>query len=70
LEKRRSVVEKALQDINDQARWLAARPVGRNYDVSAYRTILPVGVMPFREYMPSRDPHYWNSSRPPRPQPR
>ena len=62
LEKRRSVVEKALQDIDDKALWLATWPVGKNYDVSAYRIILPVGVTPFREYTPSRDPHYWISS--------
>jgi hypothetical protein len=61
MEKRRSVVEKALQDIDEKARWLATRPVGRNYDVSAYRTILPVGVTPFREYVPSRDARYWIS---------
>jgi hypothetical protein len=62
LEIRQSVVEKALEDIDDKAQWLAAHPVGRNYDVSAYRIILPVGVTPFQEYIPSRDPPYWLSS--------
>jgi hypothetical protein len=61
LEKRRSVVDNALQDIDDKASWLAARPVGRNYDVGAFRTILPIGVTPFREYIPSQDTHYWIS---------
>jgi hypothetical protein len=59
LEKRQSVVDKALEDIDDKAWWLAAQPVGKNYDVSAYRVILPVGITPFREYIPSREQHYW-----------
>jgi hypothetical protein len=63
---RRSVVEKALKDVDEKARWLAGHPVGKNYNASKYRTILPVGVTPFREFIPSTDEVYWISNGLPR----
>jgi hypothetical protein len=59
LEKRRTVIEKPLDDIDDKARWLAAHPEGTNYDMTPYRAILPVGVTRFEEFIPSRISRYW-----------
>jgi hypothetical protein len=51
--------EAALRDADEKARWLAANPVGTNYDVRGYAKILPLGVTPFAEYIPTLDAHYW-----------
>ena len=56
---RNQVVEKALKDTDDKAKWLADHPDGTNYDVRKYRDILPVAVTPFVEFIPSLDSHYW-----------
>jgi hypothetical protein len=58
--------EGALIDADEKARWLASNPVGTNYDVRAYAKILPVGVTPFAEYIPTLDPHYWIAPKLPR----
>jgi len=41
-------------------------PVGTNYDISSYDYILPVGVSPFVEFIPSKDKRYWISDTIPR----
>ncbi len=53
------VVDRGLQQADDNAKWLAARPRGRNYDVTIYKDILPVAVSPFVEFMPSLNYRYW-----------
>jgi hypothetical protein len=66
LEKRRDVVETALNDIDEKAHWLAAHRKGSNYDVTGYRVVLPVGVTPFVEFIPSLSPRYWITAELPR----
>lgn len=66
LEKRRNLVEKILDDVDEKANWLAAHIKGRNYDVSKFRAVLPIGVTPFKEFIPSIAPRYWISSKIPR----
>jgi hypothetical protein len=61
-----NVVERALREVDDKARWLAAHPVGSNYDISVYENILPVAVSPFVEFIPSLDTRYWISKDLPR----
>jgi hypothetical protein len=56
---RAELVAKALQDADEKAAWLKANPVGRNYDVSRFKQILPIGVTPFGEYIHTLDPHFW-----------
>ena len=55
----REVVERALAEADEKSRWLSHRPVGTNYDISQYRYLIPVGISPFVEYIPSLRAHYW-----------
>lgn len=56
---RNSLIDRTLKDIDTKANWLRISPKGRQYDVTQFRRIMPVGVTPFREYIPSLDQHYW-----------
>jgi hypothetical protein len=58
---RQELVEHALDDVDEKAKWLASHPVGRNYDIRGYQRVLPVAITPFREFIPSRDAKYWIS---------
>jgi hypothetical protein len=60
------VIERGLSEVDEKARWLAARPVGTNYDVTNYKYVLPVVISPFVEFIPSRDRRYWVSKDVPR----
>jgi hypothetical protein len=51
--------EKALNDIDEKARWLAANPVGTNYDVRKYARILPIAVTPFAEFVQTLESSHW-----------
>jgi hypothetical protein len=62
----RQVVDRSLREADEKARWLAENPVGSNYDISKFRDILPLGVSPFIEYIPSLNPYYWISEKYPR----
>lgn len=59
IEFRNNKIRKALADADEKASRLAAAPVGRNYDLSAFDRIVPVAVTPFAEFIPSLDQHYW-----------
>lgn len=61
-----NVVERGLSEVDDKAKWLAAYPLGTNYDLSNYDYILPVVVSPFVEFIPSQDIRYWISRDVPR----
>lgn len=61
-----NVVERALSEIDDKAKWLASRPSGKNYDLSGYDYILPVAISPFVEFIPSLHHRYWISEDVPR----
>lgn len=54
-----NVVEKALAEADEKAKWIAKHPVGTNYDISQYKGIVPVGISPFVEWIPSLDSHFW-----------
>jgi hypothetical protein len=56
-----NVIERGLSEVDDKAKWLAAHPLGINYDLSDYGYILPVVVSPFVEFIPSQDEYYWIS---------
>jgi hypothetical protein len=56
---RTSKIEKALKDADEKAAWLARNPIGSNYDITKFRAILPIGVTPFVEFIPSLDKWYW-----------
>ncbi|MBZ5694714.1 MAG: hypothetical protein LAN36_05070 [Acidobacteriia bacterium] len=59
-------LEKALNDIDHKARWLAGNPRGTNYDIRKMRRIIPIAVTPFVEFIPSTHSHYWLSEQLPR----
>lgn len=54
-----NVVEKALAEADEKAKWLAKHPIGTNYDISQYKGIVPVAVSPFVEWIPSLERHFW-----------
>ena len=54
-----NVVERALCQVDDKAKWLASHPLGTNYDITRYDCILPVAVSPFVEFIPTFDTRYW-----------
>lgn len=60
------VIEASLREADDKAWWLAQNPRGKNYDVTNFDDILPVGVSPFVEFIPSLGFRYWVSPRQPR----
>ncbi len=55
----REVVERSLMEADAKATWLKAHPHGTNYDLSNYQSIIPLGVSPFVEYIPSLNTRYW-----------
>lgn len=54
-----NLLNRTLSDIDEKARWLARNPVGTNYDIRKYKNIIPIGITPFVEYLPSLDSFYW-----------
>jgi hypothetical protein len=52
-------IAEALDVVDEKASWFAQHPLGDNYDISLYTSILPVVVTPFVEYVPSLHPRYW-----------
>jgi hypothetical protein len=63
---RKKVIDTALREIDEKAQWLLAHPKGTNYDITEFHYILPLGVTPFTEFIPSRDTYYWLNDRVPR----
>ncbi len=60
------VVEKALSQVDEKAEWLAHNPKGLNYDVSRYKSIVPIGLSPFVEYVPYEKAEWWLTDEVPR----
>ncbi len=56
---RTGIVEKSLKDIDEKAAWLVRHPIGENYNITHYSDILPIGVTPFAEFIPSLRSYYW-----------
>ena len=54
-----NVIDKSINESNEKATWLSQRPIGRNYSITNYDYILPVGLSAFKEYTPSLDKKYW-----------
>ena len=54
-------IDKTLEDIDEKAKWLSVHQTGSNYDISSlgFTEIVPVGVSPFVEYIPSLFEWYW-----------
>jgi hypothetical protein len=52
-------VERLLTDVDSKAKWLAAHPEGRNYNIRKFTEIIPIGVTPFIEFIPSLFEWYW-----------
>jgi len=59
-------IDQALTDVDAKAKWLAQRPVGRNYDISRFKFIVPIAVTPFIEFIPSTASRYWLNDSVPR----
>jgi len=58
-EERNKHVNNILNDVDDKAQWLSQHPKGSNYDVTRFDKIVPIGISPFNEFMPSMDKRYW-----------
>lgn len=56
---RTDFVREVLEEVDEKAEWLARHPIGRNYDVSEFKQILPLVITPFIEYIPSLAESYW-----------
>jgi hypothetical protein len=50
---------RALNEVDEKAKWLMLNPLGTNYDIRQYQEIVPLVVSPFIEYVPSLDKFYW-----------
>lgn len=61
-----NVVERALSEADQKARWLSQNRKGTNYDTTRYTHIVPVAISPFVEFIPSRATYYWLSENVPR----
>lgn len=57
---------KAVNEVDEKANWLAKHPQGFNYDIRQYEEILPIVISPFIEYVPSLNKFYWLDSDLPR----
>ncbi len=55
---RNDLINRTLRDVDDKAQWLRGHSRERQ-DIMRFRRILPIGVTPFREFIPSRDRYYW-----------
>src|ERR1035437_4233664 len=49
----------SLIDVDTKAEWLIKNPIGRNFNISKYKGIIPILVTPFIEFIPSKDKFYW-----------
>ena len=66
LQRRENVIEKSITEVNEKAFWLSQNPKGRNYDISKFKYILPIGLSAFKEFTPSTNKKYWISETIPR----
>ncbi len=53
------VVNRSLKEADEKVEWLINNPIGRQYDISKYKYILPIGISPFKEYIHSTDDYFW-----------
>ena len=66
VEYRNDLVQRILRECDDKAHWLASQRSGSNFDIANYDRIVPLGVTPFVEFMPSSASHYWLGPKLPR----
>ena len=67
LEQRRiNVIEKSIDESNQKAIWLSNNPIGKNYDITEFKYILPIGLSAFKEFTPSTNKKYWITDKIPR----
>ena len=57
--RRERVIDRGLSEVDAKAQWLAANPVGRNYNLDDIEYILPIAISSFKEYIPSTNSYYW-----------
>jgi hypothetical protein len=62
LYRQKNVVDRALKEADEKAAWIVERPVGKNYDITRFRDVLPIAVSPFVEFIPSKSSRYWISN--------
>jgi hypothetical protein len=65
-QRRENVIEKSITEVKEKAVWLSQNPKGRNYDISEFKYILPIGLSAFKEFTPSTNKKYWISETIPR----
>ncbi len=54
-----NVIEKSITESNEKAIWLSNNPIGKNYDITRFDYILPIGLSAFKEFTPSTNKKYW-----------
>jgi hypothetical protein len=64
--RQKKVVDKSISEIDKKAEWPIKNPIGKNYNISTYVDILPLGISPFVEFIPSLNQKYWIKDRIPR----
>jgi hypothetical protein len=64
--RRKEVIDKSINESNEKAIWLSKNPKGKNYDISEFKYILPIGLSAFKEFTPSTNKKYWISDTIPR----
>ncbi|SEG50102.1 hypothetical protein [Flavobacterium urumqiense] len=64
--RRKEVIDKSINESNEKAIWLSRNPKGKNYDISKFKYLLPVGLSAFKEFTPSTNKKYWISDTIPR----
>lgn len=58
-QRRENVIDLSINESNQKAIWLSENPKGRNYDISEFDYILPIGLSAFKEFIPSTSKKYW-----------
>ena len=58
-QRRENVIDQSIDESNQKAIWLSENPKGKNYDISGFDYILPIGLSAFKEFMPSTSKKYW-----------
>ena len=53
------VVVKSIKEADDKAVWLANHPVGRNYNISNFKYIIPLGLSAYKEFIHTKEEKYW-----------
>ena len=58
-QRRENVIDQSINESNQKGIWLSENPKGRNYDITEFDYILPIGLSAFKEFIPSISKKYW-----------